>query len=272
MKPRIFKVSENLNHLDRKLCRRSTGLLTSGAKFDSWTVHHLLGYNVMNYRKLYNQIIEKRQKDPITEGYYETHHIVPLSLGGSNNPDNLVKLSAREHFICHYLLAKMFEKETFEWHKMNHAFMMMKTTSTNQKRYFNSRLYEALKENFSLTQSFSQQGKKNSQSGTCWICHVELKENKKIKKTELKKWEENGWIKGRDAWIRIKKELQKAEEKKRKKEEFDKKRREELLPILYDYLENGFEFVKNKYKIKSKVSAFVIMLKRYFPDNYKRFK
>ena len=66
----------------------------------------------MNYRRIYNDLIENRQQNPITEGYSENHHILPRSLGGSNNLDNLVKLSAREHFICHYLLAKIYKKNS----------------------------------------------------------------------------------------------------------------------------------------------------------------
>ena len=154
----------------------------------------------MNYKKLYDKIIEKRQKDPITEGYSELHHIVPKSLGGSDNPDNLVKLSAREHFICHYLLAKMYDKESFEWYKMNHAFMQMKANSVTKDRYFNSRLYEALRGNFSSVMSIIQSGNGNSQYGTCWICHIENKENKKIPKQDLELWLNKGWVKGRNSW------------------------------------------------------------------------
>ena len=40
-----------------------------------------------------------------------------------------------------------------------------------------------------------QQGEKNSQFGTCWI-HND-KENKKVKKEELNKYIDSGWIKGR---------------------------------------------------------------------------
>lgn len=42
-----------------------------------------------------------------------------------------------------------------------------------------------------------QKGEKNSQFGTCWIYNLELKENKKIKKYDLERWIELGWIKGR---------------------------------------------------------------------------
>lgn len=40
-------------------------------------------------------------------GYAERHHIVPRSLGGSNDEENLVWLTPREHFICHRLLTRM---------------------------------------------------------------------------------------------------------------------------------------------------------------------
>jgi len=154
----------------------------------------------VNYKKLYDQIIEKRQKDPINEGYSEKHHIKPKSLGGSDNLDNLVELSAREHFLCHYLLAKMYKRGSFEWYKMNHAFMMMKSSSEEQKRYFNSRLYEALKSDFSSIMSFAQKGTKNSQHGTCWICHIDKQENKKVQKIDIEIWLNDGWVKGRSKW------------------------------------------------------------------------
>ncbi len=38
--------------------------------------------------------------------YVELHHIIPRSLGGSNEADNLVCLTAREHCIAHLLLCR----------------------------------------------------------------------------------------------------------------------------------------------------------------------
>lgn len=40
------------------------------------------------------------------EGYTEVHHIIPRSFNGPNNQSNLIKLSARHHYIAHLLLAK----------------------------------------------------------------------------------------------------------------------------------------------------------------------
>ena len=58
------------------------------------------------YSRWYFSIIENAKRKDIYEGYIERHHIIPASLGGSSLPDNIVKLTAREHFICHRLLVK----------------------------------------------------------------------------------------------------------------------------------------------------------------------
>lgn len=38
---------------------------------------------------------------------YQEHHILPSSLGGSDEKSNLVLLTPREHYICHLLLTRM---------------------------------------------------------------------------------------------------------------------------------------------------------------------
>ncbi len=155
----------------------------------------------MNYKKLYDRIISNAQslkQDRLIEGYTENHHIIPDSLGGSRKSTNMVRLTAREHFICHYLLTKIYKKESFEWYKMINAFMMMKASSCyNSTRYFNSRLYESKRVDFSNMMKIQQNGVKNSQFGSIWIYNLELKISKKIKKEELPKWKQDGWLKGR---------------------------------------------------------------------------
>lgn len=143
------------------------------------------------YTKLYYKIISQ----PDIEGYTENHHIIPKSLGGSNNSSNIITISARKHFLCHYLLIKMTKGPDF-W-KMIKAFNMMHTISDNQQRYINSRLYASMKEQFSQLMKISQSGSNNSQYGTCWVyCPYTLK-SKKVPKTEIQTYLDNGCIKGR---------------------------------------------------------------------------
>jgi hypothetical protein len=96
------------------------------------------------YSKVYFSTIEKA----VHRGWKkargrERHHIIPQSLGGSNNKINLVYLSCREHFLCHWLLVKMTQGEYY--HKMVYALMGMRAENEHQERYqtiFTARVYE----------------------------------------------------------------------------------------------------------------------------------
>lgn len=149
----------------------------------------------MNYEKIYNSIIENRKLN-VPIGYVEEHHIVPSSIGGTNEKSNLVCLTAKEHFICHLLLTKMYKYGTLEYYKMCHAFLMMlvHSTSHNGNRYISSRKYEQLKVSFSERMSIIQMGKGNSQYGTMWIHNKTLKQSKKVANDTII---DDGWEKGR---------------------------------------------------------------------------
>jgi hypothetical protein len=151
----------------------------------------------MNYVRIYNNIIENRIKYPAS-GYTESHHIIPVCLGGANSKDNLVKLTAKEHFICHWILVKIYKGNKNSYHKMLKAFnMMCNTLSTNQQRYvISSRIFSKYREDFSSAMSSMQLGKNNSQAGTMWICNLISKENKKISNKIIPE----GWIAGRNKW------------------------------------------------------------------------
>ena len=60
------------------------------------------------YKTWHDNIITKAKNRTLT-CYTEKHHILPKCLGGSNNEDNLVRLTAKEHFIIHMLLCKFTE-------------------------------------------------------------------------------------------------------------------------------------------------------------------
>lgn len=53
------------------------------------------------------------------------------------------------------------------------------------------------KEKIGMKNSINQRGTNNSQYGTCWIYCIDRQKSIKIKKNELKKYIDNGWIKGR---------------------------------------------------------------------------
>ena len=110
------------------------------------------------YTSYYNNII-KNAKNRQIDGYYETHHIIPKSLGGSNHKENLVNLTAREHFICHLLLTKMYEGEAKN--KMVHAAWAMATLeNSNQQRYkITSKIYESLRIKYASLKSVTLKGK-----------------------------------------------------------------------------------------------------------------
>ena len=154
-------------------------------------------YVDMNYKLIYDNIIENRKCNIPEKCYTENHHIKPISLGGINRKSNVVKLTAREHFICHYLLTKIYPIYSFEWQKMNHAFMFMKGNNIIQYRYFNSRLYEYSKCIFSKMMREKQLKEKNTQYNTRWISNIELKKDKKIKNGDIIP---EGWVLGRKKW------------------------------------------------------------------------
>lgn len=91
----------------------------------------------------FNIINAAKSRSILLETYTEKHHIIPKSLGGDNSKENLVKLTAREHYICHLLMTKMLEGENRR--KMWYAsYMMMRGI----KRFKPSaRMYELVKQN-----------------------------------------------------------------------------------------------------------------------------
>lgn len=62
----------------------------------------------MNYSKVYESLIHRARGRDNTEGYFENHHVIPKCIGGSDDSDNLVKLTPEEHYVAHQLLHKMY--------------------------------------------------------------------------------------------------------------------------------------------------------------------
>jgi len=111
------------------------------------------------YNRWYNTITE-RARDRVLNGYTERHHIIPKSLNGTDDKNNLVNLTAREHFICHWLLTKMYTGEAKA--KMIYALNGMKRSNTFAQRYetkITARVYENLKKEFSAIHSTNMKGR-----------------------------------------------------------------------------------------------------------------
>ena len=116
----------------------------------------------MNYNKIYQQIIQKAKEDQEErirlhsvnkkKNYFEGHHIIPKSLNGSGKSGswckkdiskrhpNIVGLTAREHYMCHRLLIRMYPGNK----DLIHAFWGMTVQRKNStNRYVPSnRAYE----------------------------------------------------------------------------------------------------------------------------------
>jgi hypothetical protein len=102
----------------------------------------------MNYLKIYCNLIRKAENRTPPEGYTEKHHTFPKSIFGKNN--RIVVLTAREHYIAHALLEKIYIKryglKDCRTIKMNFAHVSMKA----KENYTNSYLYENARKRMSV--------------------------------------------------------------------------------------------------------------------------
>lgn len=103
------------------------------------------GYHPLNknkYFKWYKNIIINRIINRIIEG--ENHHIIPRSMGGNDLKENIVKLTPKEHYVCHLCLTKFTIKEDF--YKMICAINCMSMKTLKNEFKYSSHLYSILQE------------------------------------------------------------------------------------------------------------------------------
>lgn len=100
----------------------------------------------MNYKDIYFRLINSRKllNRSKNDAYYENHHIIPKCFGGRNDQDNKVLLTAKEHFIAHLLLTKMYTGK--EKGKMCYALFRMCKMSKHHQRIITARQFELAKE------------------------------------------------------------------------------------------------------------------------------
>ncbi len=144
----------------------------------------------MNYQRIYDQIID-RAKTRKLQGYKEKHHIIPKCMGGSNEKQNLIELTAREHFICHWLLCRIYPENR----KLGHAFWFMskQNAPTQQRDYIvSSRTYAEAVSNLKFTEEHKDKIRK-TRVGKKTVVHPETKEIKYVTIEELQTWIDMGW-------------------------------------------------------------------------------
>lgn len=98
-------------------------------------------YINLHHFKRYKRFIQTRRP---SSGYTESHHIIPKSIIKN---DSMISLTAREHYIAHKILSKVFVENTPFWFSMAKAFNRMFSISESHiEKYINSRDYEYRKQ------------------------------------------------------------------------------------------------------------------------------
>lgn len=139
----------------------------------------------MDYQRIYNQIVE-RAKNRKLEGYKEKHHILPKCMGGLDIKENLVELTAREHFLCHMLLCKIYPENI----KLKQALWLM--SIGKQKNILNIykpslRTYKKLKEEYSKTLIGTKQSEETKEKRRKNKIGFKYSDESKQKMSEAKK-------------------------------------------------------------------------------------
>ena len=97
----------------------------------------------MNYKNIYLDLCNRGKTVRKLE-YHESHHIIPRCMGGDDLDNNLTKLTAKEHYIAHLLLTRIYDDKS-----LMYAFGMMHRISNKTKRRYTSRQYDKMKQSYS---------------------------------------------------------------------------------------------------------------------------
>lgn len=97
----------------------------------------------MNYKNIYLNLCN-RGKTTRKLNYSESHHILPRCMGGDDSENNLTVLTAKEHYLAHLLLTKIYDNSS-----LMYAFGMMQTSTKKTKRRYTSGQYQKMKHSYS---------------------------------------------------------------------------------------------------------------------------
>ena len=142
------------------------------------------------YTRWYYNIVNNAQARLSNTAYIEKHHIVPKSLGGNNSKNNIVALTAREHYICHVLLTKMLEGDKRS--KMVYALWIMNAKNKTQDRQImSSSRYEKVRKEYAELVRQNRLGKITPE----WVKEKIRKSLKGITQEYMKKPKSELWYK-----------------------------------------------------------------------------
>lgn len=94
------------------------------------------GYDVDRLKPYEDFLIECKQKD--IESYAKhKHHILPVFMGGGNEPDNFIVLTPEDHYNAHLVLAGCFEVGSDEYHyNLSSSAFIIKNVKMTLKKLF----------------------------------------------------------------------------------------------------------------------------------------
>ena len=181
----------------------------------------------MDYQNHYDLLIKKHgyQIKP-DDGYYERHHIIPRCLGGGDESDNLVYLTAKAHYVAHLLLCGVYEWKN---NKINYALWLMSNISKRSKNKIRSRMYGKIRLIFAEQHRKNMTGENNPVYGKkykgkehgCWGREMSLETREKISnslkgkmkgvpKTEKHRRKISNSLKGKNTWTKGKTKIRRA--------------------------------------------------------------
>lgn len=167
-------------------------------------------YGIENFKKEYLEIFNTKEKmfemesKLVNENFIKSENSYNIKCGGFggfdyiNQLDHIKEKSSKR--------AKLLSKRNWENEKLakkmrkNGSYQLKKLHLEGKISYdnFKGKTHtEETKKKIGEANSKHQKGSNNSNYGNCWIFNSNTNENKLVKKTELNKWLNQGWQKGR---------------------------------------------------------------------------
>lgn len=114
----------------------------------------------MDLQRIHDNIITAAKDRASIDEYYERHHIIPSSLGGTNDAANIVLLTGKEHYIIHWILYRInpCPETAYAWHRMSYG------PNVYHKGRITARKYDYARKAFAEEHSKNMRGRKLSVS------------------------------------------------------------------------------------------------------------